>query len=462
MHIRIGLVLALMLVISGSALGAVKTTSYVEYVDIWHNTHGGRIYWQITGAQSVTLRNELRRNYDTDHDGRIEMVEAVKYVEELSKYLVNQQVGTVIVKSAQPLHGWVENGNSINAYDISGLLGNLSSSSDITIKMSFSGVATSSGDLNNMVLSKLPFAAASKRNISAIVLPTNVIKREHTELGLTFANYADFSNALVLRLVFGTYYYSSSSGASEQSERFEKVPFSIVDSPLVLFISLLLAVKFVGYVEQRNYNAHIGQGSTYRRRRKVKRYNLILQIILIFCYVFSGVFVFTISGIVYILILVVYALTISIVAQKIYSAPLPTVRRGVKAVEALFLMNSKGEKISYVHMNTESMEDEIVDSVITAIKEHINNKDGTHRAEETEKSMGEYEYIEFYTKKIYLLSSNRFIVAALMNGDMDSYVLHKLKDILNKLEAKYGELSNDTLRALQINELNAILKEFWT
>jgi len=460
MHIRIGLVLALMLVISGGSFGAVKTISYVEYVDIWHNNHGGRIYWQITGAQSVTLKNELRRNYDTDRDGKIEMVEAVSYVEELSKYLVNQQVGTVIVKSAQPLHGWSDNGNSINACDISGLLGNLSLLSNITIKMRFSGVATSSGNLNSIALSKLPFAAASKTNISAIVLPPNVIKREHTELGLTFANYADFSNALVLRLVFGTYYYSSSTGDSEQSERFEKVPFSIVDSPFVLFISLLLAVKFARYVEHRNYNAHIGRGSTYRRRRKVKRYNLILQIMLIFCYIFSGMFVFTISGIMYLLILVVYALAMSIISQKIYSAPLPTVRGGVGAVEALFLLNSKGEKISYVHMNARSMDNEIVKSIITAINEHIYVKKGAER--KAEESTSEYEYIEFYTKKIYFISNNRFIIAALMSEDMDSYVFYKLKDILNTLESKCGELSNAELSSLQIDEVNAILDEFWT
>ncbi len=424
--------LILVLLLAGGAFGSVKTTTYVEYVEIWENYYGGRIIWQFSGEHAKELRDALRKNYDFNHDGTLQMAEVVQYIKSIKNVLLNQHIGTVIVKDAVPLHDWYEGGKSLDEGDVEGLIGNLTSLEEITIKMRFSGDPDDHGSMNSINISKAPLAAALNVSLANCSIPADTIEREHTEIGLTLSSYERVPGAILLRLVVGAYYHYS--GHVPKNEDITKVDFSLWDSPLVLFIILMISARVAATIERRNYDININKGSTFGRRKKVSMLNLVLKIILGILYVLAVFFVVEITGFIFLIICVGYVITIAVVSHKVYSSKIPSIRRGILMVEDVFLLSKSGKMISHETRRLKpEVDEDIISGMLVAIQEFVR---------ESFKDEGEVELkkIEFGDKKIYIERGKYLILAAVMRGEIDRYVEHRIKETLEHIEKAYADL----------------------
>ncbi len=435
MRMRLLLALLVFLLVAGSAFGSVKTTTYVEYVEIWENYYGGRIYWELSGEQAKSVRNALKANYDFNHNGNLDMNEVVDYVKNIAKLLVNQKVGTVVIKNegdVKPLHDWYSGGESLDGEDVKGLLGSLNSTSSFVIKLRFSASPVENGNMNSMNLSKVPIVAALNTTLSNYTIPKEFIQREHTEIGATFSSYEKTEGALVLRLVFGSFYYYSGSVPSD--EEVNIVDFSIWDSPLILFIILAISVRVATVIERRNYDKNVDKGSTFTRRKKVETLNFVLKIALVIFYIFAAFFIFYISGWMFLTFSIAYVVTIALVSNKLYSSNIPTVKKGIVMVEDVFLLSKSGIMISHETRRLKpEVDEDVLSGMLVAIQEFVRD---------SFKDEGDIELkkIEFGDKKIFMQRGKYLIIAAVMRGEMDSFVEHRLKTALEEIEKKYRDI----------------------
>ena len=279
---------------------SVEVKSYVEYSEIWDNSHGGRIYWFIEGREAQILKKALAKNYDFDHDGIMEMDEVVSYFHVLLSLLNNQHVGTVIVSTAAPLHGWKNGG--VDYRDVQGLPGSLKTNFSINISVKFSGKAVSGGNTNGYNLSLIPFAAATRSSIANCSVHLDA-REEHTEIGATFYGYGGESAQVVMRLGFGSFYYRSGTAkncpVTKQSN-------SILDSPLFLLVSLLVVVKIGDYFVSKSLYKSSEKCFSRTNQRKIRKAGLSLKIIFAVLYIFPKFYFFHISSFLFLIMVVVY------------------------------------------------------------------------------------------------------------------------------------------------------------
>ncbi len=429
-HILVALLLFLLL--AGSSFASVKTTSYVEYVEIWENYHGGRLIWEITKGDAKHLRNSLAEHYDYNHDGELEMNEVVDYVKAIKALLIGQLIGTVLVSDATPLHDWYEGGTRIDESDVDGLIGDLNSTSDITIKMRFAGTPTNHGSMNSLNITKVPFAAAMNLTLENCTYTPGDVMRDHTEIGLTLSSYERVPGAILLRLVVGAYYRYS--GPVPQDEGITKVDFSLWDSPLVLFIILMISARVATNIERKMYDRNIDRGSTFGRKRKVGALNLVLKILLAVMYVLAVFMYIQITGLVFLLLCVAYVAVIAVVSYKLYSSPIPSVRKGILMVEDVFLLSKSGLMISHETRRLKpEVDEDVISSMLVAIQDFV-------RQSFKDEGNVELKRIEFGDKKIYLERGKYLILAAVMRGEIDRYVEHRLKETLGEIERKYADI----------------------
>ncbi len=414
----------------GNAVGTVTTITYVEYVDIWENYYGGRIYWVIDHKEAGELRALLTKNYDFNHDGELSISEVVKYIKKIRTILIGQLVGTVKITDATPLHGWYQGGQAIDNGDVKGLMGDLNSTGTIDIKMRFSGTPESNGNLNSLNLSKVPFAAAANTTVANFTLSREAVYREHTEIGLSLSSYENVPHALLFRLVMGSYYHYS--GQIPQNESITRVTFSIWNSPLFLFIALLVSARVASIIEQRNYDRNVDKGSTFGRKKRISRLNFIIKIVLVVFYVLAAVYVFDMPGWAYLIFCVGYVLTLAIVSNRIYSSKIPSVKRGLLMVEDAFLLSKSGIMISHETRRLKpDVDEDILSSMLIAIQDFV-------KQSFKDESNVELSSITFGDKKIFLRRGKYLILAVVMRGTIDKYVEHHLGETLDEIETKYA------------------------
>ncbi len=423
------LVLFIFVLLLGSALGTIKTSSYVEYVEIGDYYYGGHINWEITGQEAALLRNALKFHYDWNHDLKMSEKEMVAYLKNIKKTLINQTVGTVIIRDIKPLHDW---GNE--DMDVSGIW-NLDSSDKIIIKMRFSGVPVMHGSLNSLNLSAAPLASALNTTLNNSTLLNSIkgdIQRDHTEIGASFTSYTSFSDGILLRLVLGNYYYYS--GSVPDNERIERVNFSAIDNPLVLFIILLVMGRIGNLLERRSYDRHINEGSTFTRRKKINILNTVLKVILVILYLFGAIYFLRISGFVFIGLCVAYALIIGAVSEKLYSMPLPSVKRGILMVEDVYLLSKSGILISHETRRLKpDVDEDVISSMLVAIQDFV-------RESFKDESNVELKTVEFGDKKILIERGKHLILAVVMRGEVDRYVQYRVSQVLKEIEKKYADI----------------------
>ena len=423
------LVLFIFVLLLGSAFGSIKTSSYVEYVEIGDQYYGGNLNWEISGQEAVLLRNALKTHYDWNHDGEMNTKEMKSYLLNIKKVLINQTVGTVMIKDLRPLHDW---GNE--KMDISGIW-NLSSSDKIIMKMRFSGEPVMEGSLNSLNLSAAPIVAALNTTFGNSTLLNSIkgdIKREHTEVCASFTSYTTFSDGILLRLILGNYYYYS--GPVPKNEKIERVEFSAVDNPLVLFIILLVMGRIGSMLERKSYDKHIEEGSTFKRRKKIGLLNAGLKILLVFFYIFGAIYFIHISGIVFISMTVVYVLIIGAVSEKLYSMPLPSVKRGILMVEDVYLLSKSGILISHETRRLKpEVDEDVISSMLVAIQDFV-------RESFKDEGNVELKTIEFGDKKIFIEKGQYLILAVVMRGQVDRYVQYRVSEVLKEIEKKYADI----------------------
>ncbi|NPA75140.1 MAG: hypothetical protein GXO25_03545 [Euryarchaeota archaeon] len=432
MRFSFALAAFLALLMVGSVSATVTTTTYVEYVEIWENYYGGRIYWTITSNNVMELRHLLEKNYDTNHDGKLQMTEVVDYLHAIIHLLKGQYVGTVLVRDATPLHDWYQGGHSVDESDVEGLLGSLNSSEEVKIKLRFSGDPEDNGNMNSLNLSKIPFAAAAKTGLENITLSPGDVRREHTEIGLTFSSYEKFPSAIMLRLVLGAYFHYS--GPIPQNEEINKVGFVLWDSPLFLFIALLVSAKIATAIERKNYDRNVDKGSTFGRKKKISNLNLVLKIILVIVYVLAAFYMFHVPGWLFLIFCAGYVATIGIVSARLYSSELPSVKKGLLMVEDVFLLSKSGVMISHETRRLKpEVDEDVISSMLVAIQDFVR---------ESFKDEGNVQLnrIEFGDKKIFIKRGKYLILAAVMRGNIDRFVEHRLETTLKEIETKYADI----------------------
>ena len=416
-------------IFTGFAHATVKTSSYVEYVEIGDYYYGGNLNWEITGQEAVLLRNALKNNYDWNHNLKMSNGEMHKYLLNLKKILINQTVGTVMIRDLRPLHDW---GNE--KMDIFGIWA-LNSTEKIIIKMRFSGVPVMHGSLNSLNLSVAPIAAALNTTLSNSTLLTFIkgdIEREHAEVCASFTSYTTFSNGILLRLVVGNYYHYS--GHIPKNEDIERVDFSAIDNPLVLFIILLVSARIGNILERRSYDRHINEGSTFTRRKRINSLNAALKLLLVIFYIFGAIYFLKVSGIIFISMCVVYALIIGAVSEKVYSMPLPSVKKGILMVEDVYLLSKAGILISHETRRLKpGVDEDVISSMLVAIQDFV-------RESFKDESKVELKTVEFGDKKIFIERGKYLILAAVMRGEVDRYVQYRVSEVLKEIEKRYADI----------------------
>ncbi len=415
--------------LSGVVQATIKTSSYVEYVEIGDYYYGGHLNWEINGNEARIMRDALSTHYDWNHDGKMSNVEMRAYLEHLKKILINQTVGTVVIKDLYPQHDW---GNEKE--DILGIW-NLNSTGKIVIKMRFGGTAVMEGSLNSLNLSAAPIAAALNTTLNNSTILNSIkgdVQRTHTEICASFTSYTTFSDGILLRLIIGNYYYYS--GSVPKNEKIERVDFSAVDNPLVLFIILLVSGSVANILERRNYDRHINEGSTFSRRKRVSLINSLLKLILVIFYIFGAIYALHISGMVFISICVVYVIVVGAVSEKLYSMPLPSVKRGILMVEDVYLLSKSGILISHETRRLKpEVDEDVLSSMLVAIQDFV-------RESFKDEGNVELKTVEFGDKKIFIERGKYLILAAVMRGEVDKYVKFRVSEVLKEIEKKYQDI----------------------
>ncbi len=305
-------IIVLLLVISSllvSVNASVEVKSYVEYSEIWDNSHKGRICWFIDGNDAQILKKALAKNYDFNQDGIMEMEEVASYFRVLVSLLNGQQVGTVIASTAAPLHGW-KNGD-IDYSDVQGLLGSLETGFSINISVKFSGKAVSDGNTNGHNLSLIPFAAATRSSIANCTIHLDA-REEHTEIGATFYGYGVKSAQVVMRLGLGSFYYRS--GAAKNCP-VTKQNGSIIDSPMFLLVSLLVAVKIGDYFAGKSLYTSPGKCFSRNNQRKIRKVLLSLKTIFAVLYLFPRFYFFHLSSFLFLILVVTYPFLVFLILK---------------------------------------------------------------------------------------------------------------------------------------------------
>ncbi len=442
---------ALFVMLSGASYGYVKTVSYVEYVEIWEEYYGGRLYWTITNSSATELRILLKENYDENHNGQLDVNETYDFIKEIKSLLINHLIGTVKVNDVQPLHGWF-NGKEVSAEDISGLT-YLNASGNIVIKLRFSGVPEDVGNMNSVYLSAVPFAAAAKTAVENYSFHQKII-REHTEIGATLSSYEKFPNALLVRLVVGEYFHYS--GGVPENEVIKRVSFDPLNSPLVLFIILVVSSRIATVIERKNYDKHIHEGSTYGRRKKMGRFILLFKIALAVLYLLASGYYIYMNGSYYILLCAAFVISVAVISEKLYSSQLPQEKKGILMIEDVYLLTKGGIMISHETRRLKpEVDEDVISGMLVAIQDFV-------RTSFKDEANVDLKTVEFGDKKIFLQRGNHLILAAVIRGKAGKYIQDRMKYVLNEIERKYQKvLENWEGDVEKFRGVREILRKIW-
>ena len=285
----------------------------LEFGDIY----GGHITWVIKGDIAKELREAIGSFY---HVKNIDLSRASEYfVNRLEHVVENNEYGCgylsfVRLYRSDPLHG-KSNGILNNPDDVSGLIGNVNSTSSITIRMLIRGEAEDGKNMN-LISHNLFFAPfyAIVNNESEFNKTFNFknveLKSEHYEIIAGFGSIENIPYGnLYLRLIVGEFFITNSKDSSVRYVKFDPL-----ESPLLLFILFILAWYSFRVIE-RNLGERYGAtaGPINRKRGKITINSERIALFLLYLF---NVF----NGWIYIVILVASVVITYFFLQKYYSA----------------------------------------------------------------------------------------------------------------------------------------------
>ncbi len=283
------LLLISLIFVAGSAHAEVWVDSSVSKTSLVGEHVKGTVVWRISDADARALNRILEQKYDVNHDGYIDMQEAVHYMDALLHKLCGHMVGSAMVSQAYPLHGWDH--GALNSEDVRGIMGHLNSTLMI-IQVGFVGHTAKNGTLNSMFLAELPFSSGGAVNYTVNPESVHVV---HSEFFMGQRGYVPAGGSLIFRLVLGWYFYYSGPVPQNEEIIAQSTPFW--DYPLFLFLFLLISsgVANVLFRKMAQY-----------RQYPIGRRSFVMRIILLGLYFPYSLSIFYIPGWLYMLFCVAY------------------------------------------------------------------------------------------------------------------------------------------------------------
>ncbi len=278
----------------------IKVNSDLQMLE-YPAVYGGHITWHISGEIAKELREAVAQEY---HVKAIDLATASHYFKnKLEKVIENNKyecgyLAFVRLYRADPLHNDT-NGILNDAGDVEGLIGEVNSTSPITLKMLVRGdpVENRNFPIIPTNLSYAPFLALVD-NYSQLFVKFPSLKSAHLQSGHyeILAGLGNIENlppgVTSCRLIVGEFFMTGNQNQVVKYSRFDPL-----ESPLLLFILFIVASysfrKIESYLASKNSET-LGP----IERKNARRVILGERIALLFLY-----FVYLFSGLIYIIVL---------------------------------------------------------------------------------------------------------------------------------------------------------------
>ncbi len=278
--------------------------------------YGGHITWHISGEIARELREAIAQEY---HVKAIDLATASHYFKnKLEKVIEDNRFGCgylafVRLYRSDPLHDDT-NGILNDQGDVAGLMGEVNSSSSITLKMLVRGDPVE--NRNFPIMSKNLFYApflALVNNYSELFVKFPSLKSAQLQLGHyeVLAGFGNIENMPVgitsYRLIVGEFFMN---GNYKQIVRYTR--FDPLESPLLLFILFIITSYSFRKIENY-YGSQNSETVGPVVRNRVKRGILGARVSLLALY-----FLYLFSGLVYIIVLVASVVTLFLFIRWYY------------------------------------------------------------------------------------------------------------------------------------------------
>ncbi len=231
------LILAVAMPVFGSTEKAsLEVNAELQILDV-AGVFGGHITWIIHGELAKELREAIGERY---HVKNIDLARASQYFKEALEPVVEKNkfgcgyLGFVRILQSGPLHG-DKQGILYDENDVKGLIGPVTSTDDIILRMVIRGEPQSGkypAVSENLTLA--PFYAVVSNKSELMKFHFGAVNVRHTEVIAGFGS-VNYPPAFTARLILGMY-FTTSGGWVEYSK------FDLFNSPIVLFAVFLVGV----------------------------------------------------------------------------------------------------------------------------------------------------------------------------------------------------------------------------
>ncbi len=284
-----------------SAGNTIKIDSDLQILE-YPAVYGGHITWTISGEIAKELRKAVAEEY---HVNAIDLATASHYFKQKLEPVIEKNksgcgyLSFVRLYRADPLHDDTH-GILNDAGDVEGLIGEVNSTSTITLKMLVRGEPLENQNVviipHNLFYA--PFLALVDNESQLFVkfpaLKSTYLESSHYEVMAGFGNFENMPAGLTsYRFIVGEFFMSSDYNHVVRYSRFDPL-----ESPLLLFILFLVASYSFRKIE--NYWASKNSGKVGPVQERNAKYVIlgtrIGLLVLYFIYLFSGLIYLILLG----------------------------------------------------------------------------------------------------------------------------------------------------------------------
>jgi len=433
---------------TGYDIEVVSDTQYVEIVD---EIYGGRVRWTIVGELASHLRSIVYQNWDENSDWRIDLTEASHYFKRGIEPILERSdryewrlIGTVNVTRADPLNDNDPSGILYDPDDVGGLIGDVNATGPIQIRMIFRGRVEMDGAVYPYKIALIPFLAAYRGNFTLLeqddMLKNLRIKYTHKEAGVTFNPYVEWDKAhtMAFRLIIGEFLMYENTVTEDVRVPFTKTEFTPMDSPLILFIVLLVGNSIANRLEYMYYRKNITRGLVFKRRKQIGRFMLAGKIALLLLYLTNSFGGLVVSGSTFVLLTAVYVGTVAALSSELYGHRSGEVRRTKVprretpiVIDDVYLITTSGILIHHATRRLHpEIDEDILSSMLVAIQDFVKD---VFRDE----SDFQLKKLNFGDKEIYIERGRYLVLAAVMGGKMTREIEERIRKVLFEIEERY-------------------------
>jgi len=422
--------------------------SDVFNVDAINEVHGGYITWVFRGE----ITNIFRKNVDVyfgNGDGKINISEASAYFLYMERKLLEDvdkhygYVGTLRITNFDANHGKIQ-GILADTSDVKGLIGDVNSSQEITIKGRFEGyqIGESVQFLRREAIIT-PLVASVKENYTMYVEEYGdlftLIKLSHTETLLPVGTYSWNAPTppTTFRFVIGTHTRFYDSFAIKLSEEkwpiksiVKKNEFVFYENPLALFIIMAVLLRVGGYAEDLVYAKYL-----YWIRPHMKSFKWSCRIakglINLFYFVPTVFVIFYINGFIIIFLSALYPALVYIIPTLLFSKKVIPHKT---TIDDVYLISSSGILIAHATRRLKpDVDEDILTSMLVAIQNFV------EQAFKDEKDVS-IKHLEFGDKKIAIKRTGDFYLALVVTGELYDDLEARAEQVVREINEKYGEV----------------------